>query len=885
MTDTVRTTCPYCGVGCGLLVTPGGERTVTVAGDPDHPANRGRLCVKGAALPETMGLEGRLLHPVVDGRRASWEDALDRVADGFRAAIRAHGPDAVAFYVSGQLLTEDYYVVNKLAKGFIGTANIDTNSRLCMSSSVAGHSRAFGSDTVPGCYEDLELADLIVLVGSNTAWCHPVLFQRIEAARAARPAMRLVVIDPRRTATAQEADLHLPLRPGSDVALFNGLLAFLAGRGVVDRDFVGRHTHGFAEAVAAAARDAAPADACDLDPALVTRFYEWFASTPRTITVYSQGVNQSSSGTDKVNAIINCHLATGRIGRPGAGPLSLTGQPNAMGGREVGGLAGTLAAHMDFTDDNVDRLRRFWGSPSVAARPGLKAVDLFQAVRNGRIKALWIMATNPAVSLCDSGLVREALGTCPLVVVSDAMEATDSTAFGHVLLPALTWAEKDGTVTNSERVISRQRRVLPAPGEARADWWIVSQVAARLGFGAAFPYRSAADIFREHCRLSGFENDGGRDFDLRGLTGVDYDGLVPVQWPVSAPGQETRRLFGNGGFFHPDGRARFVALRARPPRAAVSADWPLLLNTGRIRDQWHTMTRTGLSPRLSAHSPEPCITVHPADAAAFGLSDGAMARIESPLGGIVMTVVLDDAQRVGEVFAPMHWNDRFASAATVDRLIAGHTDPVSGQPELKAAPVRISALPVAWRGLLLSRSTPGTPDPGVVWSRSAGRGHVVTRLCGERPAADWLEWLRALCGPDGDWLHYEDRRQGIFRAARLLDGRPDVVFFVSPRGDAWALDWLGDLVRAGDLPPEGRAALLAGGVVRNNARGPVVCACHHVGRTAILDAVARQGASSLDDIGRLLGAGTGCGSCRPELRRLMAGARAAPVTAVPGTHD
>ena len=519
------------------------------------------------------------------------------------------------------MLTEDYYVANKLMKGFIGSANIDTNSRLCMASSVAGHRRAFGGDVVPGNYEDLELADLVVLVGSNLAWCHPVLYQRLVRAKSER-GTRIVVIDPRRTATCDAADLHLAIRPGSDVLLFNGLLAHLGRAGAMDQDFIATHTNDFAQAFLSAGDDACDMDAvasgCGLTLGEIQEFYGLFANTPATVTVYSQGVNQSSRGTDKVNAIVNCHLATGRIGRPGMGPFSITGQPNAMGGREVGGLANQLAAHMGFTPDAIDRVGRFWQAPRMAEREGLKAVDLFQAIEAGKIKALWVMATNPAVSLPDADRVNRALASCPFVVVSDCTRDTDTTAYADVLLPATGWGEKDGTVTNSERRISRQRGFLPHPGEAKPDWWIISQVAARMGWADAFAYQSPADIFAEHAALSAFENDGSRAFDIGALADADYDTLPPTQWPAKAsPANGTARLFAEGGFPTSDTRARFVAVQAEGPATSTSAEYPFILNTGRIRDQWHTMTRTGLVPRLSSHIAEPFVAINPTDAAAL----------------------------------------------------------------------------------------------------------------------------------------------------------------------------------------------------------------------------------------------------------------------------
>ncbi|HVB89806.1 MAG TPA: molybdopterin-dependent oxidoreductase, partial [Beijerinckiaceae bacterium] len=587
MSEALRTTCPYCGVGCGLLAKKDGA----LVGDPDHPANFGRLCSKGAALKDSLGLDERLLHPTIKGKKASWDEALDLVAARFAETIAEHGPDATAFYVSGQFLTEDYYVANKLMKGFIGSANIDTNSRLCMASSVAGHVRAFGEDAVPGCYEDVEEADLVVLVGSNMAWCHPVLYQRLIAAREAR-GTKLVVIDPRRTVTSDSADLHLPIKAGADVLLFNGLLGFLAQAGAVDRGWIAKHVCGFEDTLAAAQASTISlqhvAAACGLRVEDLRAFYELFARTQRVTTLYSQGVNQSFVGTDKVNAIINCHLATGRIGRPGMGPLSLTGQPNAMGGREVGGLANQLAAHMNFGDpEDIDRVRRFWRAPNIATRPGLKAVDLFEAVHEGRIKAIWIAATNPAVTMPRAGRVRAALERCPFVVVSDCWPG-DTTALADVVLPAAAWAEKDGAVTNSERRISRQRAFRPLPGDTRPDWWMFSQVGARMGWRDSFSYANPASIFREHASLSAFENEGRRLFDLGALADLDgkaYDLLEPVQWPCpkAADAPSSSRLFAGGGFMTPDRRARMIALPAAAPGAAEAG---LRLNTGRIRDQW-----------------------------------------------------------------------------------------------------------------------------------------------------------------------------------------------------------------------------------------------------------------------------------------------------------
>jgi assimilatory nitrate reductase catalytic subunit len=608
-----RTTCPYCGVGCGIIATVTDNGATDIKGDPEHPANFGRLCSKGTALAETLDLDDRLLYPEINGQRVDWDKATDVVAKLFLHNIKHHGPQSVAFYVSGQLLTEDYYVANKLMKGFIGTANIDTNSRLCMASAVAGYKRAFGADLVPCSYTDIEQAELLVITGSNTAWCHPIIYQRIVKAMADNPALKIVVIDPRRTATCEIADLHLPLQPGTDVALFNGLLNHLRREDALDWDFLEQHTDGFAAAINAA-RETAPsiphvARICGLPESDIAEFYRLFTRTGKTVTLFSQGVNQSHQGTDKVNAIINCHLATGRIGKPGMGPFSITGQPNAMGGREVGGLANQLAAHMEIENpEHRDRVQRFWQSPLIADKPGLKAVEMFDAVHRGEIKTLWIMATNPVVSLPDADKVRAALQKCDTVIVSECIRHTDTTMHADILLPALAWGEKDGTVTNSERRILRQRQFLPTPGAARPDWWIISQVAQRMGYKQNFAYASAAQIFREHAALSGFENNGERDFDisaLQELHDTDYTALAPVQWPMSANRNQNGQIFANNRFFHPGGKARFIAVRYSAPVNQPDDVYPFILNTGRVRDHWHTLTRTGKSPRLSSHTSEP----------------------------------------------------------------------------------------------------------------------------------------------------------------------------------------------------------------------------------------------------------------------------------------
>ena len=878
----VRTTCPYCGVGCGVKATPLGDGGALIEGDSAHAASRGRLCVKGSALGETLGLDGRLLYPGVrrDGAmaRASWDEAVDTVADGFKRIIAEHGPDAVALYVSGQILTEDYYVANKFMKGYVGSANIDTNSRLCMSSAVAGHKRAFGEDVVPGCYEDFELADAIVLVGSNAAWCHPTLFQRIVKAKEARPDLQIVVLDPRRTATCELADLHLPLKPGSDVRLFNGLLAYLAREDAVDHDFVAAHTQGMAAALdtASAGGDVEEvARACGVDPAQLRAFYDLFARTDKVVTAFSMGVNQSSSGTDKVNSIINCHLLTGRIGRPGMGPFSLTGQPNAMGGREVGGLANMLAAHLDL--DNArhrEAVRTFWDAPRIADKPGLKAVDLFRAVEAGKVKAVWIMATNPVVSMPDADQVRRALAACELVVVSDVVANTDVAGYAHVALPALAWGEKDGTVTNSERCISRQRAFLPAPGEARADWQALCEVARRMGF-AGFDYDSAHAIFDEHARLSTWKNgEQGyhRAFRLDPLVGLEraaYDALEPVQWPLRSPTEGSARLFGDGGFSHPDRKARFIATAPRAPVHAPGGEFPLALNTGRLRDQWHTMTRTGKSPRLAGHAPEPFVDLHPHDALLAGVREGELARVSSRWGAMVARVAHGGGIARGSVFVPIHWNGQTASDARVGALVNPEVDPVSGEPEFKHTPVRIEPFGVAWFGFILSRQDLHL-ERVAHWTRVRGSGFVRYELGGREPVSP--DMARALlgAGEDADWIEYQDKSEGMLRAALVVDGRLEACLFVSRRPDLPARAWLGELFAQPGLSGRERATLLAGRApALGPDPGPTVCSCFGVGRNTICAAIKKQDLKTPAEVTACLRAGGNCGSCIPEIKSLL----------------
>ena len=872
----VRTTCPYCGVGCGVIATPDGKGGAGIAGDAAHPANFGRLCVKGSALGETLSTEHRLLHPTIHGVRTTWNRALDAVAAGFSKTLAEHGPDAIAFYLSGQLLTEDYYVANKLAKGFLGTSNVDTNSRLCMASTVAGHRRAFGGDIVPGNYEDLDEADLIVLVGSNTAWCHPVLFQRMEQAKATRGAT-IVTIDPRRTATSESADLHLSIAPGMDSVLFAHLLVELAARSLVDERYVADHTSGF-EAALDKARIIAPdlqtaARRCGLIEAELAAFVELWTRTPKVVTCFSQGVNQSAQGTDKVNAILNVHLATARIGKPGAGPFSLTGQPNAMGGREVGGLANQLAAHMSFNAADIDRVGRFWNAPSMARKEGLKAVDMFEAIEGGRIKALWILCTNPAVSLPRADAMRAALKRLDFLAVSEVSAKVDG-ILGHatVVLPAAAWGEKDGTVTNSERRISRQRAMLTPPGEARPDWWQVCEVARRMGFGEAFSYASPAAIFREHAALSAFENNGVRAFDIGALAGISdagYDALEPVRWPLPAGASSgAARLFADGRFFHPDRKARFIAIEDPKLFSRTSTEYPLLLNTGRVRDQWHTMARTGLAPRLGRHRAFPYLEIHPDDAMTAGLEDGGVATVKSVDGEVQLRVVVTPGQRRGMVFAPIHWSDATAGRGRVGALIHAAVDPVSGQPESKAVPISLEPVAIASAGFIVTRRLIEVP----AWlghARIAVKGGEAVSFVSTRSPqalhALLSNWLRRGASP----LMRSDPATGAYSSASIVDDRLDLLLVVGREIGERSLDWGIDLLDREQLDAGARRHVLAGRAPAGGApASPIICVCHGIDRRCIEGAV-RGGCTSVELVGATTRAGTNCGSCRPEIRQIL----------------
>jgi len=911
-----RTTCPYCGVGCGVIVEHDATRITGVRGDPDHPANAGQLCTKGRTLHLTAtsaAMRTRLLHPLRRAdkqeplQRVSWDQALDEVADRFAACIRAHGPDSVAFYLSGQLLTEDYYVFNKLAKGLVGTNNVDTNSRLCMSSAVAGYKETLGADAPPACYEDIDHARCLFIAGSNTAWAHPILYRRIEAAKARNPDLRIVVVDPRRTVTAAGADLHLAIEPGTDVALFHGMLHLLLWDERLERDFIAHHTAGF-DALKAIVRDYTPrvvAQTCGITEAELAQAAHWFAEGP-TLSLYCQGLNQSTAGTAKNAALVNLHLATGQIGIAGAGPFSLTGQPNAMGGREVGGLANLLPGHREVANPaHRAEVAALWGLPGMPATPGLTAVELFAALADGRVKMVWIACTNPAQSMPDQTVVRAGLARADLVVLQEACATTETAAFADVLLPAAAWGEKEGTVTNSERRISRVRAALPPPGEARADWAIAVDVAHRLearlrpGSPTLFPFASPAAVFAEHVATT-----RGRDLDIGGLTHARLDADGPRQWPCpAASSQGTARLYTDRRFATDDGRARFAAVRYVPVAERVDARYPFRLNTGRLRDQWHGMSRTGAVAALCAHAESPALEMHPADLGRRGLAAGELVRVESRRGHVVVPVAASEAVQPGAVFLPMHWGSATLAgrgSAGINAVTASATCPSSKQPELKHAAVRVAKAGLPWPlvaigvpqradDLLLlrerARQWAATCDFASVVVLDGPRPGVLLRAAHAGPLGD--EDLAALDGHfalDGaDVVRYDDRRRAIARRIRIVDGRIAALRLSGDvAAEAWLKSWLVDGVNIGTRRAD---LLLPAAPAYDTAplRGRVVCHCTGVGERAIAACAARCAGSAGDALVQVqaeLRCGTHCGSCLPELRQMIA-AHAARVVAGP----
>ena len=947
-----RSTCPYCGVGCGVIIESQGDAITGVRGDPDHPANFGRLCTKGSTLALTatasVTRQTRLLQPMRREHRheapkpVSWDNALGFASESFAQIIRDHGPDAVGFYISGQLLTEDYYVFNKLAKGLIGTNNVDTNSRLCMSSAVAGYKQTLGADAPPACYDDVNHAQCIFIVGSNTAYAHPILFRRIEDAKAANPAMKIIFCDPRRTDTAEIADLYLPIQPGTDVSLFNGMLHIMLWEGWTHPAWISEHTTGFDE-LKAIVRDYTPdlvAETCGIKKEDLLVAARMFATSAATLSLYCQGLNQSSSGTAKNAALINLHLATGQIGKPGAGPFSLTGQPNAMGGREVGGLANLLSAHRDLGNArHRAEVAALWGVQSVPEKPGKTAVEMFQAAADGEIKALWIACTNPAQSMPDQATVRRAMERAELVIVQEAFATTSSCDYADLLLPATTWGEKTGTVTNSERRISRVRPAVAAPGATRHDWSIAADFAQRLEkllparavapATTLFPYAvsdaaaSVEAIWNEHR-----ESTRGRDLDITGLSyALLEDG--PQQWPFRAGDTHGKvRLYEDGVFPTADGKARFANTVYKPVAEPRESRYPFSLTTGRLRDQWHGMSRTGTLGRLFGHVAEPSVQMNAQDMARRLLKDGDLVHVTSKRGSIVVPLQSSPEVAVSQAFMAMHWGEEYLSGqsssgetlAGVNALTTSAYCPSSKQPELKHAAVKIlkaempwTLLAMAWlpEGEMLAAREQLKPLMAVfpftscvpfsnntaLADRSRERSGLLFRAAGhEAPADEILATLERILGLSGvDVLRYADRKRGQRRTVRLIRNGTNAELngFVLA-GDTSAQAWIKTLLQD-ELPAQayGRLLLLPGAraPVAVQSRGKLVCTCLNVSDAAIdehLAVLAHGGGGSghlntdeerLASLQASLKCGTNCGSCVPELKRRIRSAR----TEAPGT--
>ncbi|MDG6399899.1 molybdopterin-dependent oxidoreductase [Pseudomonas quasicaspiana] len=893
-THTTASTCCYCGVGCGVLIEHDGRDIIGVSGDPVHPANFGKLCSKGSTLHLTGDLSARALYPELRLSKGlaravtDWDTALDHAANVFAETIREHGPDSVAFYISGQLLTEDYYAFNKLARALVGTNNIDSNSRLCMSSAVVGYKRSLGADAPPCSYEDIELSDCVMIVGSNMAYAHPILFRRLEEAKSQRPDMKVIVIDPRRTDTCDLADMHLAINPGTDVALFHGILHLLLWEGWVDQDFIDRHTEGYAE-LKSLVHHYTPqmvAQTCGISRQQLHDCAQWIGQAPSFLSLWCMGLNQSTVGSAKNSALINLHLATGQIGRPGAGPFSLTGQPNAMGGRETGSLSNLLPGHREAANpEHRAEVAQYWGIDKLPETPGLSAIELFEQMQNGKIKAVWIACTNPAQSLPDQTRIREALSACPFVILQEAFRTTETARFADLLLPAASWGEKEGSVTNSERRISHVRKAIAAPGETRPDWAITVDFAQRLqarlqpDAKALFDFQTPQALFDEYKLLT-----QGRDLDLSGISYDIIDQHGPQQWPFPAGATcGTARLYLNGQFPTSSGRARFISEPYSAAKELRDSRFPLTLNTGRLRDQWHGMSRTGTAARLFGHVSEAVVSLHPEDLHHYRLQSGDLVTLKSRRGSVIVPVGSDDGLRAGHAFMPMHWGDRFLKGG-VNLLTQPAFDPISKQPELKHSGVRVDKIDLPWRLFVLIegdvqlRLDPlrSLCDEFPYTSLSlAGRERSALTLraaSSEAPAQELLDRIDHLLGLDhGPVLAYDDAHRGISKRIRLDQGR---VTAIRLGGETLAREWLQSLWLDGkEIDDELRRWLLApiisapGSSTTQAIGSKTLCNCMNVSENAVCDAIEKG-----LDLGQLkaqLGCGTMCGSCVPEIKRLL----------------
>ncbi|MCS0207242.1 molybdopterin-dependent oxidoreductase [Vibrio sp. HS-50-1] len=853
-----KTTCPYCGVGCGIEISNN-----KIIGDALHPANSGSLCVKGVALAESLQMPSRLLYPKLREKEVSWQSVTDLIAQEIHQAKAEFGPDSVAMYVSGQLLTEDYYVANKLMKGYVGSANIDTNSRLCMSSAVAAHVRAFGEDVVPVNYDDIDKTELLIICGANTAWTHPVLFRRVQQARENNPNLKLVVIDPRETVTAQQADLHLPIKNDGDVSLFNGLLKFLIEQQCIDSEYINSHTDGFdalAEEVSDLRYDVTNlTSSIGISEEKLTTFFQWFAQSPTAITLFCQGVNQAENGVDKGNAIINAHLATGKIAKSGCGSFSITGQPNAMGGREVGGLANQLAVHRAFDADSIKQVQAFWDSPEIATKPGLKAVELFEAVERGEIKVLWIMATNPVVSLPDNQMVKRALEACPFVIVSDITAESDVAKYADVLLPAAGWGEKQGMVTNSERRMSRQRQFQVPPGEAKPDWWAISQVGQALctleKTQNGFAFTSERAVFREYAAMTGMNADSPLKLNLSeyaNLTEQEYEEWVPTQWGGERP-------FADGIYSHPDGKARFVVTSELPQRLERTKGW--WLNTGRQRDQWHTMTRTGHIAHLAASELEPTVYMNTLSATQNRLKAGQLTKLFQPTSntGIYAKVAIDEGLGFQELFMSMHWAGRYGGESSVNAIINSAKDPISGQPAFKSSYVEVQDAAVKTYGMFI-----GTQFDSGKFLYSAFQAE--SNLGIWRFAHDKRPKKQSFCRTEKSRRITIDIAQGWLAVDYDLVGDVRIIRSVLVvSSEPIQTDYTNFTHLIGK--PMELSQLLT--ITQSQSIAKLVCSCFRVTDKQIHDAIEKRDCTSLTQLQNKLKCGTNCGSCVSQIKQMV----------------
>lgn len=718
MTESFTTLCPYCGVGCGLEVTPPAQRGKEinrdsegtpiwkVRGDRTHPSSQGMVCVKGATVTESIQ-KSRLRYPMMRDsldqpfRRVSWEEALERVVSRLQGAVATAGADSVCMYGSGQLQTEDYYVAQKLLKGCLGTNNFDSNSRLCMSSAVSGYTQSFGSDGPPCCYEDLELTDCAFLIGTNTAECHPIIFNRLAKHHKKNRNVKMIVVDPRRTSTAEAADLHLAIRPGTDIDLLNGIAHLLMRWGKIDQSFIEECTTNFpafAEVIKYY-RPEVVAERCGITESDLETAAQYWSKQERVLSMWSMGVNQSSEGTAKVRTIINLHLMTGQIGRQGCGPFSLTGQPNAMGGRETGGLAHILPGYRSVKNpQHRAELEEFWGlTPGrISPNPGLTAWEMITGLETEQVKFVWIAATNPAVSLPDLERAKAALMRSPFTVYQEAYYPTETAAYAHVLLPSTQWGEKTGTMTNSERVVTLCKAFSQPPGEAKADWEIFAEVGRRLGFADKFSFQTSAEVYAEYVQLT-----KGRVCDMSGISHQRLQQAGPIQWPYpeAESGEDSllstnKRLYTNWRFSTPDGKARFGAYHSRGLAEPPDADYPFVLTNGRLYGHWHTQTRTGRIPKIQQMYPKPFIEIHPRDAKQLGIEDDRLVEVRSRRGISYFPAKVTKAIAPGTVFVPMHWGALWADNAEANTLTHPEACPDSGQPELKACAVQLLLVPM-----------------------------------------------------------------------------------------------------------------------------------------------------------------------------------------------